>query len=114
MKIHPAACIAHNAAQPQPKTRRQIRRRACFVAPRCHHKAKVKLGPTRSFGRDALRRVLSRDFCGLDMREEPMLDKPKQFATWQPPECIVKNLDFDRAKIARVAHGVAEPSNLDD
>ena len=51
----------HNAAQPQPKTRRVIRRRACFVAPRCHHKAKVKLGPTRSFGRDALRRVLARN-----------------------------------------------------
>ena len=64
MKIHPGACIAHNAAQPQPKTRREIRRRAraCFVAPRCHHKAKVKLGPTRSFGRDALRRVLARSF----------------------------------------------------
>jgi hypothetical protein len=46
MKIHPAACIAHNAAQPQPKTRRQIRRRAWFVATRCHHKAKVKLGPS--------------------------------------------------------------------
>src|SRR6516162_9096040 len=42
------ACIAPNAAQPQPKTRRVIRRRAPFVAPRCHHKAKVKLGPTRS------------------------------------------------------------------
>jgi hypothetical protein len=55
------ACIAHNAAQPQAKARRVIRRRACFVAPRCRHKAKVKLGPTRSFGRDALRRVLARN-----------------------------------------------------
>ena len=31
-----------------------------MVAPLCHHKAKVKLGPTGSFGRDALRRVLAR------------------------------------------------------
>ena len=60
------ACLAHNAAQPQAKTRRVIRRRACFVAPRCHHKAKVKLGPTRSFGRDALRRVLATKSFGRD------------------------------------------------
>jgi hypothetical protein len=41
---------------------------ACFVAPRWRHKAKVNgstelaelLGPTGSFGRDALRRVLVR------------------------------------------------------
>jgi hypothetical protein len=43
--------------------------RACFVAPRWRHKAKVNgstelaevLGPTRSFVRDALRRVLARN-----------------------------------------------------
>jgi hypothetical protein len=33
--------------------------RACFVAPRCRRKAKVKLGPTRWFRRDALRRVFN-------------------------------------------------------
>ena len=37
---------------------------ACFVASRWRHKAKVKLGPTGSFGRDALRRVLARNFAG--------------------------------------------------
>jgi len=43
--------------------------RACFIAPRWRHKAKVNgstelaevLGPTRSFGRGALRRVLARN-----------------------------------------------------
>jgi len=39
---------------------RMVWRRDCFVAPACRRKAKVKLGPTRSSGRDALRRVLAR------------------------------------------------------
>ena len=43
------------------KARRVIRKGACFIAHRCRHKAKVKLGPTRSFGREALRRVLARN-----------------------------------------------------
>jgi len=34
---------------------------ACFAAPRGRPKAKVKLGPTESFGGDALRRVLARN-----------------------------------------------------
>ena len=43
---------------------RQIRDRSKDSPPRWRHKAKVKLGPTRSFGRDALRRVLARNARG--------------------------------------------------
>ena len=45
--------------KPQPNAGRVIRRKACVGAP-VAAKAKVKLGPTGSFGRDALRRVLAR------------------------------------------------------
>jgi hypothetical protein len=44
ISMHPSA------AKPQPKTTRAIRERSCFDASLCNHKAKVKLGPTGSFG----------------------------------------------------------------
>ena len=69
--------------------------RACFIAPRWRHKAKVNgstelaevLGPTRSFGRGALRRVLARNArragsAALPDRSESRRARP----SFQPPE----------------------------